>query len=630
MRSAALILLSALVMLAFCREAECARKRPPGGPAIRDVKIVGFTYLKEKQIKAVIRTKKSGMLRTNHFKESTLETDLAAIVALYKRNGFLGARAEVGEQTYDKDRANVWITIKITEGSQTMVRDVLLEGNNQVTSDALRRLLAVRAGKPLDERGLTEDKYNIYAYYADRGFVFASVAHSLELADGAATVKYAITEGAPAGVAEINVIGNDKVSKRIIRREVALKPGDTFSRERVLTSQQNLYDTGCFRDIEIEPAPLGADSGAVDLVVRVKERKIREVSAGIGYGTRDEARVTGGWFHRNLWNSGRQFEIRAVLASKDFNKGLTRKRADISLRDRWLAGRRLLGVVSLFGSETLEEYKLVTDGEYTLDRVGVNLAVQKNLSRSYGVSVGYTHELVKIKDLSWQVADPDSLRISLGQEINRSLSMVIDRDTRKPFFDPHNGSLTRLSGKTAGGVFGGDNSYNKITASYSRYLPLRRRTTLALGLRAGQADAFGDSKQKGVPEYERFYAGGASTIRGYDEHEFGPGNFLFLSNIEIRYALFWQVVSVVFFDAGNVWDSIHDVRRDDFDLVRPADQYTKQRVTDCKYSAGIGLGFQLPVGPARLDYGLKLKRGYGPSGKNEAVGMIHLNIGHVF
>jgi len=630
MRPAAIILLSAFVLLTFCREGECARKRPPGGPAIRDIRIVGFAYLEEKQIKTVMRTKKSKMLRPSHFKESTLETDLAAIVALYKRNGFLDAHAEVEEQTYDKARANVWITVRISEGSQTMVRDVLLEGNNQVTSDALRRLLTVRAGKPLDERGLSEDKYNIYAYYADRGFVFASVAHTLELADGAATVKYSISEGEPAGVAEIAVSGNDKVSKRIIRREVALKPGDTFSREKVIASQQNLYDTGCFRDVEIEPAPSGADSGTVDLVVRVKERKIREASAGIGYGTRDEARATAGWFHRNLWDSGRQFEIRTIVASKDFNKGLTRKRGDISLRDRWLLGKRLLGVVSLFGSETLEEYKLVPNGEYTLDRLGINLAVQKDLSRSYGVSVAYTHERVEIRDLSWEVADPESLRISLGQEIHRSLSVVLDRDTRRPFFDPHDGSLTRLSGKTAGGVFGGDNSYRKFTASYSRYLPLHRRTTLALGMRIGQVEAFGNSRAKGVPEYERFYAGGSSTIRGYDEHEFGPGNFLLLGNIEVRYALVWQVVSVAFLDAGNVWNSIADVRHANFDLVSTTDEYTKRRATDCKYTAGIGLGFQLPVGPARIDYGLKLKRGYDPSGKKETVGMFHINIGHAF
>jgi outer membrane protein insertion porin family len=522
------------------------------------------------------------------------------------------------------------LTIRITEGTQTMVRDVILQGNNHVAGDALRRLLAVKPGRPFDERGLTEDKYNMYAYYADRGFVFASIAHKLDLAEGAATVTYLVTEGEPANVAAVEVVGNAKVSKRIIRREVALKPGDTFSREKAIASQQNLYDTGFFRDIEIEPAPSGADSGSVDLLVRVKERKIREVSAGVGYGTRDEARLTGGWLHRNLWNSGRQFEIKAVLGSKDFDKGLTRKRGDIALRDRWLLGRRLLGVVSVFGSETLEEYKLVPDGEYTLDRVGFNLVVQKDLSLVYAVSVGYTHELVDIRDLSWDVADPESLRISLGQEINRSLSLVLDRDSRRPFFDPHRGSLTRFAAKTAGGVFGGDNSYRKLTASYSRYWPLHRRTTFALGLRVGQTDAFGDSKAKGVPEYERFFAGGSSTIRGYDEQEFGPGNFLLLANAEIRYALFWQIVSVAFFDAGNVWNSFDDVRRDDFALFRSADEYTGRRATDCKYTVGIGLGYNLPVGPARLDYGLKLKRGYGPSGKKEAVGMIHLNIGHVF
>ena len=633
-RSAPLILcalgIGALFLLASFQNAESARKRPRGGPAVRGIEIAGNSYFSDKQIKAVMRTKQSKMLRPKRFRESTLETDLTAIDALYKRNGFLKDTVSVEDLRYDTSKSNVWITLKISEGSRTFVRDVVIEGNAHVPAEAIRKFLVVKPGKPFDERGVSEDQYNIYTYYADRGYVFASIEHSLGLTDTLATVTYIISEGGPAAVAGIDVSGNSKVSNRIIRREVTLKPGETFSRQKVLVSQQNLYDTGCFRDVEIEPVPAPTDSGKVDLAVTVKEREMREVSSGVGYSTRDEARLTGGWLHRNLWNSGRQFEVKAVIATKDFNKGLTRKRADVALSDRWLFGRRLLGIVSAFATETLEDYKLVTGGEYTLDRVGVTLSAQKDFTPYYRLMVGYTYELAHIHDLNFEVTNPESLRISVGQEVNRYLQAVLERDRRRPFFDPHAGSLTRVTGRTAGGIFGGDNSYNKYTLSYARYLPLNTATTLAMGIRLGQAEAFGHSKAKGVPEYEQFFAGGSSTIRGYDEQEFGPGNFLGLVNIEVRYAVVWRLTSAAFLDAGNAWNTIGDVRGKDFRLSVPTEEFTRRRAREVKYTVGLGFGIETPVGPARIDYGVKLKRGLTSEGKKESLGMVHFNIGHIF
>jgi outer membrane protein insertion porin family len=629
MRTPAIVLLLTL-LLAVPWRAEAAPKRPSGGPVVKQVALVGNSALTRQQILSVMRTKESGFLRKKRYRESTLETDLVSVVALYRRHGFLDARAELQEARYSEDRAQVWITVLVVEGAQTVVKAVEVAGNSRVTDDALTRMLAVKVGRPLDESLLGEDKYAMYTYYADRGFVFASVAHKLDNPGGEATVTYIINEGEPAGIATVEVRGSSRVSPRVVKREVTLEPGDVFSRTKVLDSQQRLYDTGLFKDVAIEPSPSGTDSGLVDLVIRVKERKVREASASLGYGTRDEARLTLGWLHRNLWNSGRQIEVRTILASRDFEKGLTRKRGDASLTDRWLFGLRLGGAISVFVNETLEEYSDEPGGEYTLDRMGVDLSVQRDLSRYSKLTLSYTHEFVDISDLSWHVEDPDQLRISLGQEVNRSLSLALEWDTRLPFFDPRGGSLTRAAARTSGGFFGGDNSYNKITLSYGRYLALNRRTVLAVGLKTGHAEAFGKSASSGLPEYERFYVGGSSTIRGYDEREFGPGNFFLVGNLELRYALVWKLVGAAFFDAGNAWKSIRDVRSADFDLHVPGDEFAARRETDCKYSAGLGVGIQTPVGPARVDYGIKLKRGVLESGKRESIGMVHITIGHPF
>lgn len=619
-----------LLLVPSVSTAQGDRRRGASGPIVREISITGNSYFSDKRIKSVMRTEECKFLRTRRLRESTLETDLLSIEALYTRHGFLEAEAFADTLIYDNNHESVRIRIAVKEGVQTIVEAVLVEGNTAIKEKKLLDLLKVKEGKPLDKRMVDEDTYRLYSHYADAGFVFASISHEMSRSDGKAAVTYRIVEGREAEIDEVSVRGNNRVRSRIIAREITLDRGDVFSGRKVVDSQQKILDTGLFKDVEIEPRPGTPDSATVDLLVKVKERKMREVSLAVGYGNREEARLTTGWMHRNLWNTGRQFEVRTVLGSRDFDKGLTRKRGELALTDRWLFGVRLVGAVAIYAEETREDYKEVADGEYTLDRVGLNLSVKKDLPRKTQITTTYIHEFVDVRDASWSVEETEDLRLETGQEVNRAAAVAIERDTRRPFFNPLGGSITRLSARRAGGIFGGDNSYNKITWSWSRYFRFSFGSVIALSTRAGYADAYGKSRNDGVPEYERFYAGGSSTVRGYDEKEFGPGDFLLLANIELRYPVFWKLAGVCFLDMGNVWESIDDVTKSDFDIFVPSEEYGSRRAGDVKYSVGVGLGIQTPVGPARVDYGMRLKRGIDAEGNKESVGRIHLTVGHAF
>jgi outer membrane protein insertion porin family len=620
----------AAVLLPAVSQGQSTRRRGASGPAVRGITIEGNSYFSDKRIKSVMRTEESKFLRTHRLRESTLESDLLSIQALYTRNGFLQAAAEIDTLAYDRNRENVRIRIRITEGPQTKIGEVLIEGNRSIPTDKLMRVVKIKAGQPLDMQKVNEETYNLYSAYADQGYVFASVSDDVDHTDGLATVTFNIAEGEKAVIGRVTVEGNNKVRSPIIAREVTLNKGDVFSGKKLVDSQQKILDTGLFKDVEIDPLPGSPDSATVDLQIRVKERKMREVSVAVGYGTRDEARLTTGWTHRNLWNSGRQFEVRSVLGSSDFAEGLTRKRGDLSLTDRWLFGRRLASAISFYAEETLEEYNEVANGEYTLDRLGLSFTVKKDLPRKIQMTTGYSHEFVRVRSASWSDEEGENLRLQVGREVNRAATVTLERDTRRPFFDPVQGSVTRLAGRRAGGFFGGDNSYNKATWSWSRYIRLPWGSVIAISTRGGYADAFGASRHDGVPEYERFYVGGSSTIRGYAEAEFGPGDFMLLANMELRYRLFWKVVGVFFLDMGNVWNSVHDFTAEDFDVFVPAEEYRLRRDEDVKYSVGLGLGVQTPVGPARIDYGFRVKRGVDAEGNRESLGRLHLIVGHAF
>lgn len=632
MRNSAIFLALLLIVAFLAPEGHCQRDRRRGGPAVREITVLGTSHFTEKDIKRIMRTRESGYFRTKRLRTTTLESDILSIVAFYRRNGFLRAKAEVVDIRYDEPRNNVWITIRVEEGSQTTVRAVDFEGYEILKVEALRKAVATKPGDPLNEDKVAQSEYGIYSLYADAGYIYAAISTRLAFVEDQVNLTYLIDEGEPARIGAISVSGNRRVGEPIIRREVGTGPGELFSRKKVLESQQDLYDTGLFKDVAIDPAPAPHDSGLVNLVVKVKERRMKEVNAGLGYGTLDEARVSLGWRHRNLFKAALLFDVNLVLGTLDFDKGLTRKRLDASLTDRWLFGRRLTGGLQMFGQETLERYEdaNIMDGEYTLDRVGINLGVTKDFTRTFRLSLRYRHEFVKIRDPSWEVADEDTLRIQLGEEVNRSISFLLERDTRLPFFDPGRGTVLRLTTEVAGGVFGGDNSFLKMTANWSHYIRVFGDAVLALILGTGYAEPYGSSLVRGVPDYERFYAGGTATLRGYTEREFGPGNFVLMGRAEVRIPILWKIVAVTFLDMGNTWDSIEDVRWEDFAIAVPSDEYALRRDTDVKYAFGIGVGIMTPVGPARVDYGARLKRATYPDGAKEPHGQFHVVIGHPF
>jgi outer membrane protein insertion porin family len=629
MRSYALFLAILLSVALVAPEGYCQRDRRPGGPAVRGITVLGTAHFTEKQIKQVMRTKQSGYFRTKHLRMSTLESDILSIVAFYRKHGFLKAQAEVEDLRYDEQRSNVWITIRVEEGEQTIVRYVGFEGYEVMGLDTIKKKVQMKAGDPLNEDAIAEDEYSIYTLYADAGYIFASVSTRIEPQDGDVGITYLIREGEPAHIGQIRVSGNRRVGEPIIMREVDIRPGERFSRKKVLESQQDLYDTGLFKDVGIDPTPAEEDSNQVNLIVKVKERKMKEIDAGLGYGTLDEARVSLGWRHRNLFKAALLFDVSLVLGSRDFDEGLTRKRLDASLTDRWLFGTKLVGGLGVFGQETLEEYsdENVADGQYTLDRIGIDVGVTKEFTRTFRLYLGYTHEFVQVRNPSWTVADEDTLRIQLGEEVNRSMTFLVERDTRVPFFNPRKGSVTRFTTELAGGLFGGDNSFLKLTASWSHYIRTLGDAVFALHVRTGYAEPYGSSSDKGVPEYERFHVGGTATLRGYDENAFGPGDFVLTASMELRVPIVWKIVAATFFDMGNVWDSIEDVRWKDFAIGVPSDEYYLRRETDVKYSFGIGLGLMTPVGPARADYAVRLKRAQAPDGSIEPLGQVHVVIG---
>jgi outer membrane protein insertion porin family len=205
-----------------------------------------------------------------------------------------------------------------------------------------------------------------------------------------------------------------------------------------------------------------------------------------------------------------------------------------------------------------------------------------------------------------------------GINVRRKIILSGEKDTRDNIFIPLKGSFTRVHTEFVGGFLGGDNNFFKLILSWSRYNRLSKRNilnVLATRLKFGYLE--GLSRKDYVPTFDRFYMGGASTIRGYKENNMGPkdesgtptgGKIMVLGNLEYRRALFWKFGCTIFIDAGNIWDSAKDVK-----------------AKNIKLTSGLGIQFFTPVGPLRLDYGRQL-----PIKESPDTGRFHLSILYAF
>jgi len=324
-----------------------------------------------------------------------------------------------------------------------------------------------------------------------------------------------------------------------------------------------------------------------------------------------------------------------------FDQGQINYRADIEYVNPRLRDSR-------FSLDTELYLKRETRGESALNQSihGFNIGTTWKASRRVTNSAYWG---IKITNPSVHPYAPDSLKVrfdEVGVELTqtRFLSWATFIDHRDDLFRPTHGMYSIGTLKLAGGLMGGDFSFIKGSASWQNYHATKLGGVLALRLMLGAAAPYGKSTglgPDGVPYDDRFFAGGASSVRGYGHNSLGPqvtdqdeldelnygsdvllpdnpargGNYLMLTNIEWRFPLpwlsRWNFASVLFFEGGNVWESLRDIRIQGFRLnSAPGDPGDpgSTKVWDYRYSYGTGIRLDTPFGPVRADVGIPLKR----------------------
>ncbi len=567
---------------------------------VRRINIIGNIAYSDKKIIRVIKARTAWLFNSGYLKEDILEEDMDRVKTFYEQNGYIDAKANYTLEYLNQGR--VLVNINIEEGKRYYVGDLTIAGNSIASEHEIRAAMnSIKPGNIFSRAKLEEDINNIQTMYFDMGRIFAKVNESTSLNpdNGRVDVRLEVTEGGLAYIDKIKIQGNTNTRDIVIRRELRMYPGDQFDGKKLRRSKERLRNLGYFEDVgfDIEDTK---NPEMKNLVVQVKEAKTGSFSFGGGYSTVDQlvgfVAIEQKNFDITNWprftGGGQDLMLRAEAGS-------TRRNLQLSFTEPWLFDYPISGGFDLY---RLERDKSRDIGyAYDEKRLGGTLRLGKQISEYISTGVAYNIYNIEISNLDSNVSA--DLAAEEGKNTVSSLGFTLNYDYRDSVFNPAKGWVWNNGFDVAGGPLSGDKDFYRVQTRGSYYIPIKVRSTgtvLELRGHAGLVNAYGDNSR--VPIFERFFAGGARTIRGYNERKVGPldsatndpigGESLLVGNIEYTVPIVDIVKVATFIDVGNVWPRVEDFASGG----------------DYKAGAGFGLRVKTPIGPVNLDYGYPLNK----------------------
>jgi outer membrane protein insertion porin family len=584
---------------------------------VKNILVKGNKAFSSRRILKLMKTRRAWLLNAGVLKDEVLSEDIERIKSFYNKQGFADAAVDYAIEAHPK-KPFLFINIELNEGKKYLVGNIAIQGNKDISGkDILGKLKECSTGKVFSQDAMKQDIANIQGLYFDRGYIFVQVqeATSLNSHTGRIDIAYSIVENEVAFVDKIKIKGNVKTKDVVVRRELRIKPGDRFDGEKLRRSKERLQNLGYFEEVSYDTENTSTPNRK-DLVVDVKETKTGAFSFGGGYSSVDEFVGFVEIEQKNFdWRNfpyftgdGQDLRLRASL-------GTVSQGFDLSFTEPWLFDYPVSFGFDLY--RRVHNREEDTGYGYDESVTGGDLRLGKEISEYVKADMTYRYDSIEITNIT-ENATAD-LTQEYGKNSISSMNFGLSYDSRDNVFDPTKGDVLSGSIEDAGGLFGGTKDFLKFYGRASHYIPLFRGSVLELRGRVGFADPYGDSDK--VPIYERFFAGGAYTIRGYNERKIGPvdlvtkdplgGESMFIGNLEYLYPLFSFVKLAAFYDTGEVWSKVDDFASGGL-----------------KSGTGLGARIKTPIGPIRLDYGIPLNKESGEDSKGS--GRFHFSVSHGF
>jgi len=546
----------------------------------------------------------------DQYSRQKLSADLATLREYYLNNGYITFNVNSTQVTITPDKRDIYINVNVSEGEQYRVSEITISGDTIMPEEDIRKMISLNSGDIFSRKEITASSKRISDLLGDNGYAYVNVnpIPSLNKEKQEVALNFYIDPGKRVYVRRINISGNKQTEDEVLRREMRQMEGGWISNKQVERSRTRLNRLGFFDEVKVATPAVVGEGNQVDLDVEVVEREsFGSFNLGMGYGDVQGFTMNTSVDWENFMGTGKRYSI-------SFNNSEVNRIYSFDVTEPYYTIDGVSRNLKLFYRET--DSAAANTSDYTSDSYGLGIGFGVPVSEYDSVSYRFDYEHTKLNtsvntsteilDFCTDVAKP--LACEFG---TYKFGGGWSRDTRDRAIFPTDGGVLSLGGEvSAGGVEGLGDEFRQAPQFYKtyikkrQYVPLADWLTLSMRGEVAYADVYGDSKI--LAPYERYYAGGIRTLRGYETNRLYStpgtldsyglplgGNARILGGIEFIFPPSADSKSIrfnAFIDAGNVYNT---------DEIISAEE---MRVT-----YGISMNWLTPVGPLIFSYGLPLQ-----------------------
>jgi len=613
---------------------------------LASVVIRGNRYILSDDLRDLMQMQPEGFLwRRGLFSQALLTRDIQSIEGVYRANGFLQVKvtSEINGN-YQGKEGRIQVVLNVEEGQQTTVGKLTIEGNEVISDEEIRKLITARVGQPFSDSTMVNDQTEVMNAYFNRGFPEARFEFAKQAETGEppkVDITYKITEGQQVFVNRVLISGLHFTRPFVVDQQMKIRSRGPLSQRAMLDTQGRLYNLGLFNEVNMAVQNPDGETTHKNVNFQLTEAKRYtfdygfglEVQTGQAAGPTNPQGTTGVSPRVTFGVTRLNFRGRDQTATLKLRYGNLEKLALIGYNiPRWFGSPKLALDFTVFYQQTNDV------STFTATRSEGAVQVRQTESRATTLLYRMIYRRVETSNL---VINP-SLVPLFSQPVRVGMpAFSYIRDTRDNPIDSRKGSLNESDLGVASSIFGSETNFVRWIGQNSTYYKFDRgRWVFARNTRVGIEEPFAGTSaavvapapgpgapppSSFIPLPERFFAGGATSLRGFGVNQAGPrdlltglplgGEALFINNLELRspplvLPYVGNNLGLVFFnDIGNVFTTPEAMFSSLYKFSQPnRDSCLNPSAPNCNFNymsfaVGGGVRYRTPIGPVSIDLG---------------------------